>query len=77
MERKSGINTGWTQGWYASIGIRLLLQKCPDFFFQFRQVVYHYTPKYIGRKTVIAMNDVVSRIDYLSGVGDGYLLVHF
>ena len=35
-------------GWYVSIRIRLLFKNRLYFFFQFRQVVYHYAPKNIG-----------------------------
>ena len=35
-------------GWYVSIRIRLLFKNHLYFFFQFRQVVYHYAPENIG-----------------------------
>ena len=35
-------------GWYVSIRIRLLFKNRLYFFFEFRQVVYHYAPENIG-----------------------------
>ena len=35
-------------GWYVSIRIRLLFKNRLYFFFEFRQMVYHYAPENIG-----------------------------
>ena len=35
-------------GWYVPIGIHLLFKKRLHFFFEFRQVIYHYAPENIG-----------------------------
>ena len=38
-------------------------------------MVYYHTPKDIGRKAVVAVNDIVASIYYLAGISDGYWLV--
>ena len=38
-------------------------------------MVYYHTPKDIGRKAVVAVDDIITGIYYLASIGDGYWFV--